>query len=201
MDPDEFLATFWVFHLLGIISFPYFDQELSMGDQWKPDDKPVFTNHDVLYQQATKILEVIYRKLEKTSLEPDASESLSRLQNRGWLDTDTLVFLMFQISWGLHWFPCLPPNRMRTSERAAGTGRPTYFILSCLSACEEEPVIFTEGALTFTFCLDLSLADGNKFHDVLWDYSSYDCTSWRSELFNSREHRGRWEFVSGYSGI
>ena len=51
-----------------------------MGDQWKPDDKPVFTNHDVLYQQATKILEVIYRKLEKTSMEPDASESLSRLQ-------------------------------------------------------------------------------------------------------------------------
>ena len=31
-----------------------------MGDQWKPDDKPVFTNHDVLYQQATKILEVVY---------------------------------------------------------------------------------------------------------------------------------------------
>ena len=27
-------------------------------------------------------------------------------------------------------------------------------------------MIFTEGALTFTFCLDLSLADGNNFYDV-----------------------------------
>ena len=52
----------------------------------------------------------------------------------------------------------------RTSEGAAGTGRPTYFIPSCLPACEEEPHIFTEASLAFTFCL--SLADGDKFHYV-----------------------------------
>ena len=52
----------------------------------------------------------------------------------------------------------------RTSEGAAGTERPTYFIPSCLPACEEEPVIFTEASLGFTFCL--LLADGNKFHYV-----------------------------------
>ena len=81
-----------------------------MGDQWKPDDKPVFTNHDVLYQQAPKILEVIYRDLEKTSMEPDASESLSRLQTEAdW--TQTPLFFLISSSVGvLQWFPCLPPG-------------------------------------------------------------------------------------------
>ena len=99
-NPDEFLAMVQAFHLLGIISFPYFDQELSLGDWWEPHDKPVFTNPDVLYQQATKILEVVNRNLENTSMEPDARESLTRLQSSGQLDTDTLGFLGIQTSWG-----------------------------------------------------------------------------------------------------
>ena len=161
------------FHLLGIISFPYFDQELSLGDQWKPDDKPVFTNPDVLYQQATKILEVAYRDLEKTSMEPDARESLTRLQSSGQLDTDTLGFLGIPDELGSYnGFHAYLLERMvhwglaakRTSEGAAGTERPTYFIPSCLPACEEEPVISTEASIAFTFCI--SLEDDNKFHYV-----------------------------------
>ena len=172
-NPNEFLAMVRAFHLLGIISFPYFDQELSLGDQWKPDDEPVFTNPDVLYQQATKILEVVYRDLEKTSMEPDAMESLIRLQSSGQLDTDTLGFLGISDELGSYnGFHAYLLERMvywglaakRTSEGAAGTGRPTYFIPSCLPACEEEPDRSTDTALAFTFCL--SLADGNKFHYV-----------------------------------
>ena len=172
-NPDEFLAMVRAFHLLGIISFPYFDQELSLGDQWKPDDEPVFTNPDVLYQQTTKILEVVYRDLEKTSMEPDAREGLTRLQSSGQLDTDTLDFLGIPDELGSYnGFHAYLLERMvhwglaakRTSEGAAGTGRPTYFIPSCLPACEEEPVIFTEASLAFTFCLPL--ADGKKFHYV-----------------------------------
>ena len=172
-NPDEFLAMVRAFHLLGIISFPYFDQELILGDQWKPDDKPVFTNPDVLYQQATKILEVAYRDLEKTSMEPDARESLTRLQSSGQLDTDTLGFLGIPDELGSYnGFHAYLLERMvhwglaakRTSEGAAGTGRPTYFMPSCLPACEEEPDISTEASLAFTFCC--SLANGNKFHYV-----------------------------------
>ena len=161
------------FHLLGIISFPYFDQELILGDQWEPQDEPVFTNPDVRYQQATKILEVVYRDLKEIPMMPDARESLTRLQSSGQLDTDTLGFLGIphelgsyngfhaylleqMVHWGL--------AAKQTSEGAAGTGRPMYFIPSCLPACEEEPDIFTETSLAFTFCL--SLADGNKFHYV-----------------------------------
>ena len=172
-NPDEFLAMVRAFHLLGIISFPYFDQELSLVDQWKPDDEPVFTNPDVLYQQTTKILEVVYRDLEKTSMEPDAREGLTRLQSSGQLDTDTLDFLGIPDELGSYnGFHAYLLERMvhwglaakRTSEGAAGTETPTYFIPSCLPACEEEPVIFTEASLAFTFCLPL--ADGKKFHYV-----------------------------------
>ena len=83
VNPKEFLAMVRAFHLLGIISFPYFDQELSLGDQWEPHDKPVFTNPDVLYQQVTKILEVVYHDLKDTSMKHDARKSLKRLQSRG----------------------------------------------------------------------------------------------------------------------
>ena len=55
-NPNEFLAMVRAFHLLGIICFPYFDQELSLGDRWEPHDQPVFTKPNVLYQQVTKIL-------------------------------------------------------------------------------------------------------------------------------------------------
>ena len=172
-NPDEFLAMVRTFHLLGIISFPYFDQELSLGDRWEPHNKPVFTNPDVLYQQVTKILEVVYRNLKETPMMPDARESLTRLQSSGQLDTDTLGFLGIPDELGSYnGFHAYLLERMvhwglaakRTSEGAAGTGRPTYFIPSCLPACEEEPDIFTEASIAFTFCL--SLADGNKFHYV-----------------------------------
>ena len=173
-NPDEFLAMVRAFHLLGIISFPYFDQELTLGDHWMPDDKPVFTNPDVLYQQATKILEVVYRDLEKTPMEPSARESLTRLQSSGRLDADTLGHLGIPDELGSYsGFHAYILERMvhwglaakRTSEGVAATGRgPTYFIPSCLPVCEEEPVICEEAPLAFTFCL--SLADGNKFHYV-----------------------------------
>ena len=172
-NPNEFLAMVRAFHLLGIISFPYFDQELSLGDRWEPHNKPVFTNPDVLYQQVTKILEVVYRYLKKTPMMPDARESLTRLQSSGQLDTDTLGFLGIPDELGSYnGFHAYLLERMvhwglaakRTSEGAAGTGRPTYFIPSCLPACEEESFISTEASLAFTFCL--SLADGNKFHYV-----------------------------------
>ena len=92
-NPNEFLAMVRAFHLLGIICFPYFDQELSLGDRWEPHDQPVFTNPDVLCQQVTKILEVVYRNLKETPMMPDARESLTRLQSSGQLDADTLGFL------------------------------------------------------------------------------------------------------------
>ena len=172
-NPNEFLAMVRAFHLLGIISFPYFDQELSLGDQWEPHDKPVFTKPEALYQQVTKILEVVYRDLKETPMMPDARESLTRLQSSGQLDTDTLGFLGIPDEMGSYiGFHAYLLERMvhwglaakRTSEGAAGTERPTYFIPSCLPACEEEPDIFTETSLAFTFCL--SLADGKKFNYV-----------------------------------
>ena len=172
-NPNEFLAMVRAFHLLGIISFPYFDQERSLGDQWEPHDEPVFTNPDVLYQQATKILEVVYRDLEKTSMGPDARESLTRLQSSGQLDTDTLGFLGIPDELGSYnGFHAYLLERMVhwglaakwTSEGTTGTERPTYFIPSCLPACEEEPVISTEASIAFTFCI--SLEDDNKFHYV-----------------------------------
>ena len=160
-NQDEFLAMVRAFHLLGIICFPYFDQELSLGDRWEPHDEPVFTNPDVLYQQVTKILEVVYRDLEKTRMKPDARESLTRLQNSGQLDTDTLAFLgipdelgsyngfhVYLLERMVHWGIAAK----RTSEGAAGTGRPTYFIPSCLPACEKEPDKSTEASLDFTIC-------------------------------------------------
>lgn len=184
-DPDEFLAMVRAFHLLGIMSFPYFDQEHSLGDQWEPQDEPVFTNPDVLYQQATKILEVVYRDMEKTSMKPDARESLSRLQSSGQLDTDTLGFLGIPDELGSYnGFHAYLLERMvhwglaakRTSEGAAGTGRPMYFIPSCLPPCQEEPVIFTETSLAFTFCL--LLVDDNKFHYVPRGiFPPHGCTS------------------------
>ena len=92
-DSDEFRAMVRTFHLLGIFSFPYFDQELTLGSQWKPDDKPVFTNPDVLYQQVTKILEIAFRDLDMTEMEPEARESLMELQSNGQLDKHTLGHL------------------------------------------------------------------------------------------------------------
>ena len=167
-DPDEFLAMVRAFHLLGIISFPYFNQELTLHKYWKPDDKPVFTNPDVLYHQVTKILEVVYRDLKKTLMEPKPRESLTRLQKNGRLDTDTLGYLgipdQLGSYTGFHAYILEQLVHWGLASKRTGTGRPTLIIPSCLPACDKEPVVRDETPLAFTFCH--SLADGRKVHYV-----------------------------------
>ena len=171
-NPDEFLAMVRTFHLLGIFSFPYFDQELTLRDHWRPDDKPVFTNPNVLYQQVTKILEMAYRDLAKTRMEPKARKSLTALQSSGRLDSNTLTYLGIPDDLGfysgfhayllerlVHWGLAAKPTT-EISEGAAINGRATFFIPSVLPACDKEPVTCSESPLSFTFCL--SLADGSK---------------------------------------
>ena len=175
-NPDEFLAMVRTFHLLGIFSFPYLDQELILRDHWRPDDKPVFTNPDVLYQQVTKILEVAYRDLANTPMEPKARESLKALQSSARLDSNTLGYLGIPNDLGfysgfhayllellVHWGLAGKPTT-KISEGAAVNGRAAFFIPSVLPACDEEPVTCNEYQLSFTFCL--SLADGSKIHFV-----------------------------------
>ena len=175
-NPDEFLAMVRTFHLLGIFSFPYFDQELTLRDHWRPDDKPVFTNPDVLYQQVTKILEMAYRDLAKTQMEPKARESLTALQSSGRLDSNTLGYLGIPDDLGfysgfhayllerlVHWGLAAKPTT-EISEGAAVNGRAAFFIPSVLPSCDEEPVTCSESPLSFTFCL--SLADSRKVHYV-----------------------------------
>ena len=174
-NSNEFLAMIRTFHLLGIFSFPYLDQELTLRDHWRPDDKPVFTNPDVLYQEVTKILEMPYRDLAKTPMEPTARESLTALQSSGRLDSDALSYLGIPddlgfysgfhayllerlVQWGLAAKP--------TTEISEGavTGRAAFFIPSVLPACDEEPVTCSESPLSFTFCL--SLPDNIKVNYV-----------------------------------
>ena len=172
----EFLAMVRTFHLLGIFSFPYLDQELTLRDHWRPDDKPVFTNPDVLYQQVTKLLEIAYRDLAKTPMEPTARVSLTALQSSGQLDSDTLGYLGIPNDLGfysgfhvyllerlVHWGLAAKCTR-DISEGATVTRSPTFFVPSVLPACDTVPVICNESPLFFTFCL--SLADGNKVHYV-----------------------------------
>ena len=177
-SPAEFRAMVRTFHLLGIFSFPYFDQEFTLGSQWTPDDKPVFTNPDVLYQQVTKILEIAFRDLEETEMEPAARESLMELQSNGRLDTNTCGHLGIPDQLGsytgfhsyllerlVHWGLAAKPVPV-TCERA-DTGRPTYFIPSALPACNKEPLECAGAqfpSLAFTFCLQL--ADDKQFHYV-----------------------------------
>ena len=175
-NPDEFLAMVRTFHLLGIFSFPYLDQELTLRDHWRPDDKPIFTNPDVLYQQVTKILEMAYRNLAKTPMEPKARESLTALQSSGRLDSNTLTYLGIPDDLGfysgfhvyllerlVHWGLAAKPTT-EISDGAAVNGRAAFFIPSVLPACDEEPVTCSESPLSFTFCL--TLADGSKIHYV-----------------------------------
>ena len=177
-SPAEFRAMIHTFHLLGIFSFPYFDQELTLGSQWKPDDEPVFTNPDVLYQQVTKILEIAFRDLEKTEMEPEARESLMELQSNGRLDKHTLGHLSIPdqlgfyfgfhsyllkrlVQWGLA-AKCAP----ETCEGATGTGT-TYFIPSALPACDKETLKCADSQLpSLAFTFSLQLADGKQFHYV-----------------------------------
>ena len=175
-DPNEFLAMVRTFHLLGIFSFPYLDQELTLRDHWRPDDKPVFTNPDVLYQQVTKILEMAYRDLARTLMEDKAWQSLKDLQNSGRLDSNTLAYLGIPDDLGffsgfhayllerlVHWGLAAKPT-IKISEGAAVSGRASFFIPSVLPACDEEPVTCSESPLSFTFCL--TLADDSKVHYV-----------------------------------
>ena len=175
-NPEEFLAMLRAFHLLGIFSFPYFDQELTLRDDWMPDDKPVFTNPDVLYQQVTKILEIMYRDLEKTSMKPKARESLTALQSSGRLDADTLGYLgipdnigyyagihAYLMKWLVHW-GLAAQLTTEISEEAAGTSKPALFIPSVLPVSDEESVTCIESPLSFTFCLPL--ADKDMVHYV-----------------------------------
>ena len=175
-NPNEFLAMVRTFHLLGIFSFPYLDQELTLRDHWRPDDKPVFTNPDVLYQQVTKIMEMAYRDLAKTPMEHKARQSLKDLQSSGRLDSNTLTYLGIPDDLGfysgfhayllerlVHWGLAGKPTT-EISEGAAVTGRASFFIPSVLPACDEEPVTCSEFPLSFTFCL--ALADGSKIHYV-----------------------------------
>ena len=175
-NPNEFLAMVRTFHLLGIFSFPYLDQELTLRDHWRPDDKPVFTNPDVLYQQVTKILEMAYRDLANTPMEHKARQSLKDLQNSGRLDSNTLAYLGIPDDLGffsgfhayllerlVHW-GLAAKSTIEISEGAAVSGRASFFIPSVLPACDEEPVACSESPLSFTFCL--SVADGSKIHYV-----------------------------------
>ena len=175
-NPNEFLAMVRTFHLLGIFSFPYLDQELTLRDHWRPDDKPIFTNPDVLYQQVTKILEMAYRDLAKTPMEPRARQSLTALQSSGRLDSNTLAYLGIPDDLGffsgfhayllerlVHWGLAAKPT-IEISEGAAVSGRASFFIPSVLPACDKEPVTCSESPLSFTFCL--TLADGSKIHYV-----------------------------------
>ena len=175
-NPDEFLAMIRTFHLLGIFSFPYLDQKLAQHDHWRPDDKPVFTNPDVLYQQVTKILEMAYRDLAKTPMEPKARESLTALQSSGRLDSDTLGYLGIPDDLGfysgfhayllerlVHWGLAANPTT-KILEGEIVNSSAAFFIPSVLPVCAQEPVTCSESPLSFTFCL--SLADGSKVHYV-----------------------------------
>ena len=173
---DEFLAMIRTFHLLGIFSFPYLDQELTLRDRWRPDDKPVFTNPDVLYQEVTKILEMAYRDLRKTQMDDTKRESLTALQSSGRLDSNTLGYLGIPDDFGFYsgfhayllerlvqWGLAAKPTT-EISEGAAVNGRAAFFIPSVLPACDEEPVKCNESPLSFTFCL--SLPDKSKVNYV-----------------------------------
>ena len=175
-DRDEFLAMIRAFHLLGIFSFPYLDQELTLRDHWRPDDKPVFTNPNVLYQEVTKILEMAYRDLAKTQMDDTKRESLTALQSSGRLDSNTLGYLGIPDDFGFYsgfhayllerlvqWGLAAKPTT-EISEGAAVTGRAAFFIPSVLPACDEEPVKCNESPLSFTFCL--SLPDKSKVNYV-----------------------------------
>ena len=61
-DKEELLAMVRAFHVLGLFFFPALEQEEEEGPEWKPDDKPVFTNPDLLFGELTKILEIAFEE-------------------------------------------------------------------------------------------------------------------------------------------
>ena len=174
-NPDEFLAMVRTFHLLGIFSFPYLDQELTLRDHWRPNDKPVFTNPDVLYQEVTKILEMAYRDLAKTQMDDLKRDSLMALQSSGRLDSNILSYLDIPDDFGFYsGFHAYLLERLvqwglaakctREISKGAVTGRAAFFIPSVLPACDKEPVTCSESPLSFTFCL--TLPDKSKVNYV-----------------------------------
>lgn len=163
----EFLAMIRVFHYLGIFCFPYFDQERTLSDGWKPDTHPVFTNPDVLYHHVTKILEVVFHNLAKTKMELGALRRLTKLQKYGRLSIGTLCHLNipdqlgsfsgFQsylmellVQWGL-------AAKLDSIDSAGNADRDTvieYFIPSVLPASGHEYGLSTRGInfdLAYTF--------------------------------------------------
>ena len=170
-DGAEFRAMVCAFHLLGIFSFPYFDQELFLGDYWEPDNKPVFTNPNILYREVTKILEVAFRHLEKTKMNPIQRKSLKALQSNGRFTTATLGHLGIPDKLGsysgfhsyllerlVHW-GLAAKLANETSREAAGDHTPDYFIPSVLPTCNGEPCDFTTSpipVLAYTFCISLA---------------------------------------------
>ena len=174
----EFLAMVRTFHLLGIFSFPYFDQERTLGEQWKPDSHPVFTNPDVLYQQVTKILEVTFRHLEKTKMKQQAKRSLKEFQNSGRLNVGTLHHLGIPDQLGsytgfhsylleqlVHWGLAAELASKDSVDNAAGDTMCSYFTPSVLPACDLDQHSFSAECpipdLAFTFHIDLQ--DGKSF--------------------------------------
>ena len=173
----EFRAMVRTFHLLGIFSFPYFDQELTPDAQWEPDDKPVFTNPDTLYQEVTKILEVVFHHLEKNKhMKPIQKKCLKALQSDGRFNMDTLGrlgipdqlgsyngFQSYLLERLVHWGLAAKLTN-ETSHGEASNSTSEYFIPSVLSTCNKEPRDFTESpipVLAYTFCLEISSATDN----------------------------------------
>ena len=174
----EFLAMVRTFHLLGIFSFPYFDQERTLGEQWKPDSHPVFTNPDVLYQQVTKILEVTFRHLEKTKMKQEAKRSVKEFQSSGRLNVGTLRHLgipdqlgsytgfhLYLLEQLVHWGLAAKLASKDSVGNAAGCTMCEYFTPSVLPACDLDQCYFSAECpipdLAFTFHIDLQ--DGKSF--------------------------------------
>ena len=176
----EFLAMIRTFHLLGICTFPYFDQEQFLGEQWQTaaGSHPIFTKPDVLYRQVTKILEVAFRDLDRTDMAPGSKRSLNELQSTGLLNVGTLGHLGIKdklgsyngfqadlldllVDWGL-------AARLANRDTASSVDSETklqYFIPSVLPAREaplltESPSCAPDLAFTFLILQD----DGTKLY-------------------------------------
>ena len=157
----ECLAMIRTFHLLGIFSFPYFDQEQTLGDLWKPDTHPVFTNPDVLYQQVTKVLEVAFHRLEITKMKPGKRKSLEELQSNGRLNVRTLHHLSIPNQLGayigFHSYLLERLVHWGLAARLASniSDEIEYFIPSVFPPCNQDPFCFPAECpipdLAFTF--------------------------------------------------
>ena len=143
-NDKAFNAMIRTFHLLGIFSFPYFDQKQT-SDQSKPDTHPVFTNPNMLYQQVTKILEVAFCDMNKIA--HGVEQSLRDLQSRGMLKVSTLKHLNIEDKIGsyegfhLYLLKLLETWGLaarQPSKDTAGHADHEYFIPSVLPACKRE---------------------------------------------------------------